>query len=266
MLAEAMKFLTELAAKAQAPVQVAIPDWRAIWYAAGGQHSSIPLPVQPRDHNPATLDDLIALATRFVGDSDGPLHVGDLDEPSTPVVWYGEDAVVLVIDDAGYRVETATLHMQYSDAFARLMSLRAERTWFEPKPFVRLLRVDLAGTLAPGELLERVRSIRFEAGSVTTTESARTRESLGREIRSKVDAAGEIPEEVTLSVPVFKNPGETDRYPCRCAVEVDPAMGRLQLLPLPDEIERTARLAVTSIGGRLRAGLPESVPCYRGTP
>lgn len=260
MLAEALEFLTDLAEKAQAPVRVDPADPRAIHYAIGGRVVTLPVPPSSREHKPATLDDLIALASR--SEDEGGNAEGD----GTPVVWYDEDAVVVVFDDACHRVETATLTLQYSDAFARLMALRAERPWFEPKPFIRLLRVDLAGTLAPGELLERVRRVRFENGQTTTVESARVRESLGREIVSKVDAAGEIPEEVTLSVPVFKTPGEGERHPCRCAVEVDPALGRLQLLPLPDEIERVTGLAVASIGDRLRAGLPESVPCYRGAP
>lgn len=257
MIADALKYLAELVSRGNAPVRMDVPDPRNAYFAMGGEWFDINLPYPPRDHRPGSLDDLIALAGRF---AEGDAAVG------MPIAWYGPDRVVLVVDDDFHRIERATLGLDRSDAFRALAALRDERPWFEPKPFVRLLRVGLAGTLAPGELLERVRSVRFENGAVTTAENARTRESLGREIRSKVDASGEIPEEVTLSVPVYRTPGEAERYPCRCAVEVDPAMGRFQLLPLPDEIERVVGLAVASIGARLRAGLPESVPCYLGSP
>lgn len=257
MIADALKYLIELGEKAQAPIKLDVPDPRQVYYAIGGESAEYDLPEPPRDHRPGTLEDLISLANRFAE---------DVDEACRPVAWYGPEAVVLVLDDDGHRVERATLTLHHSDAFMRLVALRAGGPWFEPKPFVRLLRVDLAGTLDPGVLLERVRRVKFDNGQVTTSETTRTRESLGREIVSNVVAAGEIPEEVTLSVPVYRTPGEAERYPFRCAVEVDPAMGRLQLLPLPDEVERVTALAVASIGARLRAGLAASVPCYMGSP
>lgn len=254
MLTEFLKSLVELVSKAEKPVKVDVPDPRRVYLAAGGIIAPYDLPAPPRNHQPGTLDEVVALAIRFI------------EEESRPVVWYGQDKVVLVIDDNRHRVENATLTLERSDVFNVLISLRHSPQWFEPKPFIRLLRVDLAGTLEPGALIERVRRLKFDNGQVVTAKITRDDESMGREIRSRVSAEGEIPEAVDLFVPVYKTTGETERYALRCAVEVDPAMARLQILPLPDEIERVWALAVASIGERLREGLSDGVSMYQGKP
>lgn len=257
MLKEALEYLAGLGRANAAPVKID-ENSRQARYAINGRIETLDRVPNDRDHEPADLAALIALATRFV---DQPPDDG----PVTPVVWYDHQAVTLVLDDAGHRVETATLSLEESDVFKVIRSLREQKRWLEQKPFIRLLRIDLARTLDPVMLLDKVRRVKFDNGVATTGEITRNRESLGREITSKVEAGGEIPEEVTLSVPVYKTQGETDRYPLRCTVEVDPAQGAFQLLPLPDEIERVVQMAVASIADRL-AALPESVPSYYGKP
>jgi hypothetical protein len=257
VIAEALKYLVETATKAAAP-QKLDSDPRTMRYALGGEEFEFDLPPAPRGHSVATLDDVIALAKRFESDGSEGTH--------EPAVWYDERAVVLVIDDNAHRLETATLSLAASDVFARVVRLWECREWHDHRAFIRLLRIDLARTLDPVELLERVRRVRFENGSAMTGEVQRNRESLGHEITRRVETGGEIPEEVTLMVPVYKTPGETDPLPLRCAVEVDPARGAFQLLPLPDEIERVRHLAVARIADRLGDGLPESIPAYFGRP
>lgn len=259
MIAEALKYLSELAQSAARPVEINVPDPRRARYLTGGGAShEIARPVPPRDHGVKRLSDLIALAERF---NSGP-------QDHAPVVWYDEESVVLVIDDDGHRCETATLDLVESDAFAVVRSLAGgtQSRPFDHKSFVRLLRIDLAGALAPSELLNVVRKIRFENGTITQGQVQKSRESLGREITAAVSAEAEIPDDVTLSVPVYKTDGEDGEYPLRCTVEVDPMQGCFRLIPYPDEIERVQRLAVASIAGRLEAGLPGSVPHHFGTP
>lgn len=251
MIAEALKFLTDLAAKAQAPQKLDIPDPRFASYLIGGTPERIGIPAAPRDHQPKSLDEIVELANRFSGDRG-------------PVVWYDETKVVLVIDDDGHRVEKATLSLVPSDVFARVVALRLKPERHEQKPFIRLIRIDLAGTLNPIDLLNHVRRIKFENGVARTGEVLRGKESVSMDILSKVNTETAIPEEVTLQVPVYKTIGLKDRYGLRCAVEVDPADGMFQLLPLPDEIERVQHLAVDSIAARLKSGLVETVPSYFG--
>ena len=87
---------------------------------------------------------------------------------------------------------------------------------------------------------------------------------MGRSITAKVSGEGEIPEEVTLEVPVYSTPGETARYAVRCSVEVDPGTGRFTLAPPPDELTRVQTLALASIRERLSQGT--NIPAYLGAP
>jgi hypothetical protein len=208
-----------------------------------------PIPDPPRQHRPATLDEIIALATRFAS--------------SKPVVWYDHERVVLVIDDADQRIETATLALEVSDTFAVVQMLRREKPWYAQPDFVRLLRVDLAGTLDPAVLLNRVRKLVI--GQKTTTEVNRRGESFGHEINALAGANTEPPDEVDLCLPVFKTPGEQTPVYVACTVDVEVAQPKpFRLVPKPDEVERVLQVAVGAIGERLRAGLPEGVACYHG--
>lgn len=253
MIAEAMKLFAELIRQSE-PVPILDKDPKRTVFLVAGAPLEIGHDPAERSHHVACLGDVIALANRFA------------QEGHKPAVWYLEDDVCLVIDDDGHRNSTVRFNLVGSDVFVLLKRLYVNKPWHDQKQFVRLLRVELAGTLLPGELLDRVRRLRFENGVVTTGHVTRKDESLGREIRSKVDADGEIPEEVTLQVPVYKAIGERERYPLRCAVEVDPAMGKLQILPLPDEIERVQHLAMASLAARLAEGLDEGIPAYYGRP
>jgi hypothetical protein len=207
------------------------------------------VPFPPRDHYPATLDEVIALAKRFEADK--------------PVVWFDHERVVLVIDDAGHRLETATLNLEVSDTFAVVQTLRKDKTWYTQPDFVRLLRVELAGTLDPAVLLNRVRKLVI--GQKTTTEVGRRGESFGHEINALAGANTDPPDEVDLVLPVFKTPGEQTPVYVACTVDVEVAQPKpFRLIPKPDEVERVLQVAVGSIGERLRAGLPEGVSCYHG--
>ena len=255
-LKEGLDRLVDLATKAGAVQRIDSGNPRQLRYLAAGSEIVIDTEPAPRQHKPAMVAEIIALASRFATAADAP------------VVWYDQTAVCLVIDDDGNRLETATLTLETSDVFAVMERLRAKpaEAWFDQKSFVRLLRIDLAGTLPPVTLLNPVCKVRFENGEKVSGEVRSQRESLGREIISKVEADTELPEEVTLTAPVYKTAGERDSYPVRCSVEVDPMQGKFRLLPLPDELERVRDLAVAYIGERLGAGLPETVPAYRGKP
>jgi len=262
VLDKALAYLAELASKAAAPQKIDSGDRRRISYVVNGQVVSTETAPPPRGHSVKSLADVVALANRFAAD-DG--KATDTDGP--PAVWYDENAVVLVIDDDGHRLETATLALETSDVFRVLECLAKTKAKHDQKAFIRLLRVELAGTLDPVVLLEKVRKVRFENGVTTEAVSARQRESMGRSITSQVSTdGGDLPDEVTLSVPVYKTAGERAPVPFRCSVEVDPADGTFRLLPLPDELERVRQVAVARIAERLVDGLEHGTPAYYGSP
>lgn len=258
MIDAALKYIADLATKAASPQKVESGNPRAITYAVNGDLCRLDLLPSPRKHTVGQITDLIELANRF----------GSMEDPTPrPVVWYDESAVVLVIDDDGHRLETVTFPLVTSDVFDRLRAIARGKEKFEQKAFVRLLRIDLAGTLDPVMLLEKVRRVKFENGVQTVGSVAKQRESFGRSITSEVSTdGGDLPDEVTLSVPVYKTMGQREAYPLRCSVEVDPGEGTFRLLPLPDELERVGHVAVSSIARDLSEGLDSSVPAYYGKP
>jgi hypothetical protein len=263
MIREALEYVARLAQSSAVPAKLDIPDPRAArFYAGDGKQVAIELPAPPRKHIVGQLDDLIRLAARFAGTEEESAEDADC----RPVVWYDESQVVLVIDDEGHRCETATLPLRASDLFAVVCRMARDKTPLDWKGFIRFLRIDLAGALPPSVLLEIVRKVKFESGAVVKAETTRSRESLGREIHAAVSAEGDIPDMVTLSVPVYKTLGERDEYPVRCTVDVDPMAGTLRLVPFPDEVENAQLLAVGSIARRLTDQLPGSVPAYFGRP
>jgi hypothetical protein len=247
-----VKELVELARKAATPVKLPVPaDPRADYFVVGGEIRKVETPEPPRAHSALSLDDLIALANRFAADK--------------PVVWFSESRVVLVIDDAGHRVETATLPLEYSDVWVAVRKLR-ERPKFSQKDFCRLLRVDLAGTLPAGALLNVVKALDFSTAGTASGRVDRTSESFGKSIAREVRSEHPVPEHVELEAPVYKTRGESARYPVGCAVEIDLDFQTLQLIPLPDEVERVEQAAVASVRARLAEELAEGVPAYYGKP
>jgi hypothetical protein len=96
MIKEALEYLTSQAILATETEELP-GTLRKIRRLINGQIVEWDIPTPPREHHPATLDEIIALAKRFE------------DAGSEPVVWYNHEAVVLVIDDVGHRLETATL-------------------------------------------------------------------------------------------------------------------------------------------------------------
>jgi hypothetical protein len=255
MKADAYQLLIEQAKRVSGAVLLAQPDPRISRYGISGQIADFPVEILPRKHAPGSVAEVIALANRFA------------DAGSAPVVWYSEDAVTLVIDDDGHRVNVATLTLEKSDKFAVLCELRkTPKKYLNQKDFIRLLRIDLAETLAPGALLEVIRVLKIDNGSVVSSSVTKSKESMGAMITNKVSGAGDIPEEVTLGCPVYKTLGEREPYPIRCTVDVDLLRAEFQLLPFPDEIERAQQLAVAALAAKLDAGLDDKLPFYYGKP
>lgn len=248
MIEEALKFLASQAREAHAAVKVNESPAR-ITFLAGDQVLHVDKPYPSRRHTVDSLDSLAELANRFAAE-----------EPS---VWVNSGAAVLVINDAEHRDDAAICGLPYSDVFGVIQHLAKNKPWLEQKPFIRMLRIELNGTLPPVALLERVRKLRFEQGAVVNSEVTRNRESMGRDIIAKIDAGGDLPEAVTLEVPVHKL---GPKYSIACAVDTDPARGLLQLIPFPDEIERVVDLAVADVIEGLRAHLDEGVMLYHGAP
>jgi hypothetical protein len=252
MIVEALSFLTNLKAESLAPEVVHETRDRKV-IRVGDSTDAYVKDHPARDHKVETLEDLVALANRFA------------EEDRTPVVWYNRDAIRLVINDGCYRDDVVTLDLVRSELYSAIEALDPRR-WYDPKSFIRLLRVDLHGALEAQTLLDPVRRVRFDNGVTTTVEKTRVRESMGREITSAVKTEVEIPEYVLLQTSVYKTPGVVHDVMIKAAVEVEPSRGEFQLAVLPDEIQDAVVRTLDFIGDSLGDGLNDGIPYYQGSP
>lgn len=252
MLAEAIESLKQLVAKAESP-QLVIDQGTDQVIFVNGEIKTFSKAIKPRNHGVDAITDLIALANRFQ----------ELD--TNVVVWYDEDGVTAILDDGEYREEEASAVMEKSQLYTAVASLDP-RQWHTPKDFVRLLRITLNGALDPKTLLDPVRRVKFNVGATTTVENSRIKESMGKEITSSVSAASELPEFVTLVLPIYQNPGADTLVNIRAAVEIDHDRQAFQLVVLPDELEKAKAHVLRAIGAKLREELHETIHVYQGRP
>lgn len=251
-LTEALKFITALASRSESLRPIPVDDPAVARFYDGKAIIDVPKRRAQRKHAVRTLADFVS----YIEEGRGA---------TSPVVWFDSRGVVGVLDDGDYGLDSVIMLLAPSTLFQRLAGLEKSSTFYDQKAFVRLLKIDLAGTLDPNVLANRVRSIRFENGTVTKGVVQKQRESLGREIVSSVTGEQEIPEEVTLTVEVFSNPDIDFEASVKCAVEIDPPSGTFRLVPLPDAIQNALDQAVAHVGAQLRASLP-SLNVFWGTP
>jgi hypothetical protein len=225
----------------------------SICLMADGTQVKIALDPPPREHIVNSLEDFIAIATHFDGITE------------SVVVWHDLDEVVAVLDDGDHRQETVMFELKSSDQYVKLVEINNRK--FDQKSFIRLLRIDLAGCLPVMTLLDPVRHVTIENGTLTQSAVEKQRESIDRTVKAQVRAKVELPEEVTLSVPIYKTRGEDAPYPFRMFVEVEPMDSQpFRLTAYPNEHERVLGLHLADMAARLKAGLPDTVRVYHGTP
>lgn len=256
MIEEALKFLTLQALAAGDAKAMATVDPGVERVVIGGVVKDYPKPLPHRTHVVNRLDEIVRLAARFAEIT--------TDGPTTCTVWYSENAVTLVLDDDARRLNKVVLPLVESEVLGKLRKVGS--TKYDLKGFRRFVRVDLGPYLPEVALLGSLKKIEFSNGTTVKSEKTKDKESLGREVMATIRSDAQIPDNLTLQIPVWSTFGERDeQYPFRCFVEIDPMDCTCQLIPYPDEVQRVYGLALASVQDRLDA-LPETVPAYHGTP
>lgn len=242
MIKEAIAYLVDQGAKSQVPLRVAKDDVHEEVYLYGDKVVRIPIRAKPRNHIVPDLDHFIS-AFDFYAES-------ELVAP----IWVSDACVVSILDDNGLRLNKITLPLILSSAFIALSHCGE---WIDQRSLIRLLRIDLRGTIPDAILLDRIRKVQFENGQIVSQTSTKSRESMGKQITSQVTGEGEIPDEVILDVPVFFR-GES--YSVVCSVEIDAMRAVFRLAPCPGELDRIKTIAV----GETASRLSEAVSAKRG--
>jgi hypothetical protein len=177
-------------------------------------------------------------------------------------IWHDRAQVIALLDDDDRR-ETVRLALIMSDQFKSLQKLPGV---FDQRSLVLFLKRNLAGAVDVG-LIAIFRQIDFskrEEGGATVKHGD---ESLGRSIHAAIANAADIPEYLSVRVPVYSNPGLVQfLVTIKLSVDIDVQRGTFELTPLPDELENAVRYTQEQLGELLRSGAPENATVFSGTP
>lgn len=247
---EAILQIQETAQLAQVATVLDIQgDGRTQYVQIGGDIKEIIVPPTPRHHVVQSLDDLI----RYCENA----------KSETKVIWHGATQVVLVLDDTDRR-DVVVFPLMISERFHTLCHLGQNKPFLKQPQFVRLLRIDL--DLDNTKVVSQFRGLDWSQAGGATGEVVHGQDRMGKTIMAKVEGVDQLPDELTVELPVYKNCGERDLYRVRCAIEIDTQNTSLGLFPVADEIERITDLAQASIHTRLESLVNEKVAVYYGTP
>lgn len=254
---DALAELREMAVRAARPQLLNIeggPDHIKLYVGPDGVRERLVADPPLRDHELGTLAGLLAFCQATVAGK----HEGQ-----NPVLWLGPTKLRLVLNDVTRR-DSASLALTFSEPLTLLMS-GATGHARNQADFVRLLRIELAGTLPDAErLLALVRTIRFGVGDDGESVIQHGKESMGRSIRAEVHGLDVLPEEVVLNVRIYANPDIKMVRPIRCALDIIPASQQFRLVPLPMQIRDAIGGALDELEARARAELADHFPIYRG--
>ena len=191
--------------------------------------------------------------------------IADRGGPST-IVWYDATGVTVVLDDTTRR-DMARLDFRKTPQFENLIGLDAHRPGYGQRDFRRLLRVDLAGCLESGQLLNWVSSVQFGTSVGTKGQLRGERESLGSDVEAQaMSDAGEIPDRVPLTIRLFDDPSLQGRQGVACLFELTIQDQLFRLIPLPLELHSALEREIAFVGEKLAADLNDDVPLFRGRP
>jgi hypothetical protein len=250
---ETLDRMVALVQAADGAQPMGVEDPRKAWFHVDAHTESVDIPPPLRHSNVASLTAIIELAEAAI---DG------VPMAPRPTVWHSHEGVVLLLDDTDRR-DTATFPLSQSRPFAALVDLEAEPRWMQQREFCSFLRFVLgvpAQTVAPWRRLE------WTNAKASEGETGPGRDRIGRDIRGAVTAGGaELPEDLIVHVPVYREQGERSAYDVRCSIDVDVFGERIALQPLAGEIETVIDEAQASIRERLDAAL-DGIPIFYGSP
>lgn len=162
-------------------------------------------------------------------------------------VWYSRNGITLLIDDAD-RKDQVSIAMQWSDQIKKLMDLEKAKPLIDQKATLHMLRtVFTPNAFVSCDLIQLLRKVKFTANSESNSEVARGKSSVGRALAVEASFVDQIPEQVTFTVPVFFNSFARRTQDVICAVEIWEAEQKLQIFPLPGEVEKAFAAAEASI-------------------
>lgn len=260
MLKELFEALSQQAVRAAGPLLTEVDRTNA--YAVRKEDGTVDIvrgEPDPRSHKAQDLKTIVAFAERFAGD----------DTLVQSAIWYSRERVVCLMDD-NERSDGVTLDMIKSKQIIQLMDLEAKKPLLDQRAFIFMLRTVLTPSAFPHnpKLIDVLRVVNFEQGQKSEGNIQRGKTSIGKSATAAATFLDDVPEQVTVSVPLFENSFMVKAYDVLCALEIYEAEMRFQLFPLPGEIEDAFAQAEADISKSIRdlLGDKDAIPLYYGAP
>lgn len=266
MLKEFLETLAKQAVAAAGPQHKEIDPTKkyVVHDQASGQTTFIGGEVPWRKHKAQDLETIAAFADRFQGTGT------ETNASNGASIWCSRSNVILLTDDSDRR-ERVTVEMIPSDQIVALANLDDKKPMQAQRDILFMLRTvftENALTKFP-QLISMLRKVNFTAGSQAEADIQRGKASLGKSVTAEAKfAGGDIPEQISLNVPVFDNNFARRTYDVICALEIYEAEQKFQLFPLPGEVEKAYAQAEAALASDILAllGKDSPVPVYYGTP
>jgi hypothetical protein len=183
-----------------------------------------------------------------------------------PVIYYSPGGVETSLCDGSMDLhrERSVCPLKATKVWSLLNAWqeKPDSAWKQHREFIRELRVTFGDSFGPGvldRLLDSIGQLDFIQGERAQSVAVRNRESMGREVASEVKSLkGDIPEEVLLSVRIYRDPVLLRRHSIRCLLETDPQNGRLALIPLAGQLDEALDIEMSGLGDMLRSSVGSS--------
>lgn len=252
MLTELLNRLLDVGAATRPPILKPEKEPDYIYYLRNpqGNYELREAHVPPRCHQVYSLLTIASLAKGHPGST----------------IWVSSSGVRLLFDEE--RRDSATLVLTPHPIYSRLQALE-KRTLLSQRDFVRLLKLDLAGTQSRcPTLAEAAQAVKCR--QVTTSEGViqQGKASLGKSLEAELTGVRKFPETVRLEIPMWRElvcPASV----IECYLEVDPATETFCLTPLPGALDLAmAQTVVGWLMERLTELMqPDThIPIYHGSP
>ena len=246
--ANALKLMLDTAVRGAQAQKLEVPDAHQNHYVLNGQYRTVAKDRPARVTEFTDLNDLVRYAIKRVSDP-------NLDLKSC--FWVDKNGKRIIFEETtdGRSYDAAFLELSSTLAFVYLFQLSNGRQWAQPKDLAALLRTELHGCLAnPKPIIDALRAVDFTQSQTVATKVDRTKESIDRSMRAEiVQNAGEIPETITLTLPVYEpiQKGMVREFAITCQILIDNQKGMVALVPLPGQVKAAERAAITQVSALL---------------
>ena len=225
--ADAIKEIVNLAERGRQPVFTTEREPKHVYYLNKGDGDYVRVFGDPAPLT-ATVNSIVGMATLMA-------HEGD----SNSAVWYSRTGIIGVLDHTIGRRKVVTMPLKPSPQMDAIKDLAARKAYSQRELILFLRTMFLDCLDRSGDIINVLRSIRFDLQDAGTSEAKHGKSSIGRQMRSEISGASELPEIITLAVPPFAgNILQRGQWVLvRMALEPSPETQSFQFFPLAGEMD-----------------------------